>query len=195
MKKILIFIIIMLISINKIYAMSESQILPISEGVENAKIEIIVYESLSCSHCAKFHEDVYPKLKEEFIDTGMVKIIFKHFPLDMAALNASKIAQCKNDGKSDLLHLLFKKQSIWLKGETLEDINKNLKSVLKEENIEIDFSSCVNNSSIEDFVLNNRIEGVKKFEVNSTPTIIINNKKFKESLTFKNLKKYIEKLI
>lgn len=195
MNKIFIFTIIMFISINKIYAISENQILPILEGEENAKIEIIVFESLSCNHCAKFHEDVYPKLKEEFIDTGVVKIIFKHFPLDMAALNASKIAQCKNDGKSDLLHLLFKKQSIWLKGETLKDINKNLESVLKEENIEIDFSSCVNNSSIEDFVLNNRIEGVKKFEVNSTPTIIINNKKFKESLTFKNLKKYIEKLI
>jgi len=195
MKKILIFTIIIFISISKINAVSENKILPISEGEENAKIEILVYESLSCSHCAKFHEEVYPKLKNEFIDTGVVKIAFKYFPLDMAALNASKIAQCKNDGKSDLLHLLYQKQSIWLKGETLEDVNKNLKSVLKEQNIEIDFSSCIENSAIEDFVLNDRIEGVKKFEVNSTPTIIINNEKFKESLTFKNLKKYIEKLI
>ena len=113
----------------------------------------------------------------------------------MAALNASKIAQCKNDGKSDLLHVLFENQSTWVKGETIEDANKNLKSLLKEKNINIDFDKCTNDKNIEDYVLNNRIEGVKKFEINSTPTIIINNKKFKEFLNYKNLKKYIKKLI
>jgi protein-disulfide isomerase len=154
-----------------------------------------VYESLTCGHCADFHKNVYPKLKEDFIDKGLVKIEFRHFPLDMAALNASKIAQCKNDGKSDLLHFLFKNQSMWVKGETVEDANKNLKSLLKEKNINIDFDKCTNDKNIENYVLNNRIDGVKKFEINSTPTIIINNKKFKESLSYKNLKKSIEKLI
>ena len=113
----------------------------------------------------------------------------------MAALNASKIAQCKNDGKSDLLHFLFSNQKKWVKGETVEDVNKNLKKLLKDENIDIDFEKCTNNKNIEDYILNDRIEGVKKFKVNATPTIIINNKKLDKTLNFKNLKKTIEKLI
>ena len=67
----------------------------IISGNENAKITIIAYESLTCSHCANFHKNVYPQLKKEYIDTGLAKIEFRHFPLDIAAFNASKIAQCK----------------------------------------------------------------------------------------------------
>ena len=167
----------------------------IYEGNINAKVTIITYESLTCVHCADFHKNVYPDLKKEFIDTGLVKIEFRHFPLDMAALNASKIAQCKNDGKSDLLHFLFLNQKKWVKGETVEDANNNLKKLLKDENIDVDFDKCISNKSIEDYILNNRIEAVKKFKLNATPTIIINNEKFDKALNFKNLKKSIEKLI
>ena len=66
---------------------------PISEGSREAKIKIIVFESLTCSHCADFHKNIYPNLKKEFIDKGHVFIEFKNFPLDMAAFNASKIAR------------------------------------------------------------------------------------------------------
>ena len=170
--------------INKIY-----------EGKLDSKITIITYESLTCGHCADFHKNVYPQLKKEFIDTGIVKIEFRHFPLDLAALNASKVAQCNNDGKPDLLHFLYLNQQKWAIGETVEDANTNLKKLLKDENIDIDFEKCTNNKNIEDYVLNDRIEGVKKFKVNATPTIIINNKKFDKTLNYKNLKKSIEKLI
>ncbi len=67
------------------------------EGSIDAKVNIIVYESLTCGHCADFHKDVYPKLKKDFIDSGLVKIEFRSFPLDLAALNAAKISNCKND--------------------------------------------------------------------------------------------------
>ena len=167
----------------------------IYEGSKDAKITIITYESLTCGHCADFHKDIYPQLKKEFIDTGMVKIEFRHFPLDMAALNASKVSQCNNDGKSDILHFLFSNQKKWAIGETVETANEKLKKLLKDENIVADFEKCTNNKKIEDYVLNDRIEGVKKFKVNATPTIIINNKKFDKSLNYKNLKKSIEKLI
>ena len=113
----------------------------------------------------------------------------------MAALNASKIAQCKNDGKSDLLHFLVSNEKKWAKGETVENANENLKKLLKDENIDVDFEKCINNKSVEDYILNNRIEAVKKYKLNSTPTIIINNEKFDKTLNFKNLKKSIEKLI
>ena len=65
-------------------------------GNKDAKISIIAFESLTCSHCANFHKNVYPKLKKEYIDTGLAKIEFRHFPLDIAAFNASKVSQCNN---------------------------------------------------------------------------------------------------
>ena len=196
MKKIFLVLTILFLTFStKTIADTSNSIQQIYEGNEDAKVTIIAYESLTCSHCADFHKNVYPKLKKEFIDTGLVKIEFRHFPLDMAAFNASKIAQCNNDGKSDLLHFLFSNQKKWVIGETVEAINENLKKLLKDENIVIDFEKCTNNKNIEDYVLNDRIEGMKKFKVNATPTIIINNKKFDKTLNYKNLKKFIEKLI
>ena len=196
MKKIFLTLTILILTFStQIVADTSNSIQRIYEGNKDAKVTIITYESLTCGHCADFHKNVYPQLKKEFIDAGLVKIEFRHFPLDMAALNASKIAQCNNDGKSDILHFLFSNQKKWAIGETVETANENLKKLLKDENIVIDFEKCTNNKNIEDYVLNDRIEGVKKFKVNATPTIIINNKKFDKSLNYKNLKKSIEKLI
>ena len=193
MKKLFFILFILILSLGQ--KLNAETINQIYEGNIDAKVTIITYESLTCGHCADFHKNVYPDLKKEFIDTGLVRIEFRHFPLDMAALNASKIAQCRNDGKSNLLHFLFLNQKKWVKGETVENANENLKKLLKDEDIEVDFEKCINNKSIEDYILNNRIEAVKKYKLNSTPTIIINNKKFDKTLNFKNLKKTIEKLI
>ena len=192
MKKIFFTLIIIL---NIITNASAEEIKRIIVGNKDAKISIIVFESLTCSHCADFHKKIYPQLKNEYIDTGLAKIEFRHFPLDIAAFNASKISQCKNDGESNILNLLFSNQKKWVKGSTAEEANKNLKTFLVEEGIDVDFEQCINNEKIEDFVLNDRIDGVKKFRVNATPTIIINNKKFEKSLNYKNLKKSLEKLI
>jgi protein-disulfide isomerase len=191
MKKILLILFLFLSSETNIYA----EINRIVSGNNDAKITIIAYESLTCSHCASFHSDVYPQLKKEYIDTGLAKIEFRHFPLDIAALNASKIAQCKQDQGLQILSSLYLNQQSWVKGNSIEAINKNLKKFLKKEGFNLDFDKCVDDKKIEDFVLNDRIEGVKTFKVNATPTIIINNKKFEKSLNYKNLKKSLEKLI
>ena len=167
----------------------------IISGNENAKITIIAYESLTCSHCASFHKEIYPELKKDFIDKGLVKIEFRNFPLDIAAFNASKIAQCNDDQGLMILESLYLDQSTWVKGSTIEEINSNLKKFIKKKGFDIDFDKCINDKKIEDFVLNDRIEGVKNFKVNSTPTIIINNKKFEKTLNYKNLKKSLEKMI
>ena len=167
----------------------------IISGNENAKITIIAYESLTCSHCANFHKEVYPQLKKEYIDTGLAKIEFRHFPLDIAAFNASKITQCKEDQSLEILESLYSNQQAWVKGNTVEEINNNLKKFIEKEGFKVDFEKCINNKEIEDFILNDRIEGSKNFKVNATPTIIINDKKFEKSLNYKNLKKSLEKLI
>ena len=177
MKKIIIILVFYFVSTISISAETKR----IVSGNINAKITIIAYESLTCSHCADFHKDVYPQLKKDYIDTGLAKIEFRHFPLDIAAFNDSKISQCN--------------QQAWVKGSTIEEVNDNLKKFIEKEGFNIDFEKCINNKEIEDFVLNDRIEGTKKFKVNATPTIIINNKKFEKSLNYKNLKKSLEKLI
>ena len=167
----------------------------IISGNENAKITIIAYESLTCSHCANFHKDIYPELKKEYLDTGLAKIEFRHFPLDVAAFNAAKISQCKQDESLEILESLYSNQQAWVKGNTIDEVNKNLKQFIEKKGFKINYEECVNNKEIEDFVLNDRIEGTKNFKVNATPTIIINNKKFEKSLNYKNLKKSLEKLI
>ena len=167
----------------------------IISGNNNAKITIIAYESLTCSHCANFHKDVYPQLKKDYIDTGLVKLEFRHFPLDVAAFNAAKISQCKEEQSLEILESLYSNQQAWVKGNTLDEINKNLQGFIEKKGFKVDFGKCINNKEIEDFVLNDRIEGAKNFKINSTPTIIINNEKFEKSLNYKNLKKTLEKLI
>ena len=164
-------------------------------GEIDAKITIIAYESLTCSHCAGFHKDIYPQLKKDFLDTGLAKIEFIHFPLDIAAFNAAKIAQCNYNQGLEILESLYSNQQEWIKGKSIEEVNNNLKNFIEKKGFKINFEKCINNKNIEDFVLNDRVEGVKNFDINATPTIIINNKKFEKSLNYKNLKKILEKLI
>ena len=192
MKKALFFVIIFFCTISNI---SAENIKRIVIGNADAKISIIAFESLTCSHCANFHKDVFPDLKKDYLDTGLAKIEFRHFPLDIAAFNASKVAQCNNDGDSKILNSLFANQQKWVKGRSAAEANQNLRKFLESEGFNIDFEACINDEKIEDFILNDRIDGVKKFKVNATPTIIINDKKFEKTLNYKNLKKALEKLI
>ena len=188
-------IFLILIFFTTVLNLQAEEIKRITVGNKDAKITIIAFESLTCSHCADFHKNVFPELKKEFLDSGIAKIEFRHFPLDIAAFNASKVAQCKNDGNSDILESLYANQQKWVKGSSIQEANKNLQKFLKNEGFSVDFDSCINNKEIEDSVLNDRIDGTKNFKVSSTPTIIINNKKFEKALTYKNLKKALEKLI
>ncbi len=191
MKKIKIIIILLLGFFTNVNAETKR----ITIGNLEAKITIIAYESLTCSHCANFHIDIYPQLKKDYIDTGLAKIEFRHFPLDIAALNASKIVQCEQNQSLEILESLYFNQQSWVKGKTIGEVNNNLKKFVTEKGFKLDFGKCINNKELEDFVLNDRIEGTKNFKVNATPTIIINDKKFEKTLNYKNLKKSLEKLI
>ena len=193
MKKLFLTLTILFVTLN--YTNADVQVKTILEGNINAKIKLIVYESLTCSHCADFHKEIYPELKKDFIDKGLISIEFRNFPLDLAALNASKVAHCKNDGKSEILHFLFEKQKEWVRGETIEDLNKNLKKLINEKDFGIDFDKCIRDTVVEDHVLNDRINAVKKYNIQATPTLIINDKKFDNPQNYKKLKKTLEKLI
>ena len=193
MKKILLSLIFTFFAIFSIN--SNTTVNTIFEGNVDAKIKLLVYESLTCSHCANFHKDIYPKLKEDFVDKGLVKIEFRNFPLDMMAFNASKIAHCRNDGNSEILHYLFENQDQWVKGKTIKELNLNIKKFIEKSDFKLDVEKCLSNKETEDHILEDRIEGAKKFKLEATPTLIINGEKFDNPTNYKKLKKFLEKLI
>ena len=165
-------------------------------GSENAKIKIKLFSSFTCPHCASFHTEVIPKLSK-YVNAGKVQIIFIDFPLDQAAFNASKLLHCVDDNKQmKLLDSIYENQKQWVTGSTIEQINNNLKIIVKSFGLdEIKFNKCVNNDLISDRILNGRIDAHKKYSIESTPTIIINEKKLKGANDFNNIKKQIEKKI
>ena len=169
----------------------------IAIGDDNAPIKIKVYSSLTCPHCAEFHIKVVPKIKEKYIESGTVQLIFIDFPLDQFAFNASKLLHCLDKEKQIFfLDTLYENQNHWTAGSDANQINNNLKNMV--ENLGIDsnkFDKCLNNDIISDKILNGRIKGHEKYSINSTPTIIINEKKLEGSASFKNIQKKIEKLI
>ena len=122
MKKI--FYILLFIFLSYANVSAENIVKRISEGKENSKITILVYESLTCSHCATFHTDIYPELKKNFIDKGHVKLEYRNFPLDLAAFNAAKIAHCDSNmvKGQEILHFLYTNQSKWVMGKLLRKI-------------------------------------------------------------------------
>ena len=166
-------------------------------GSDDAFVKIKVFSSLTCPHCANFHIKVVSEIKKEYIKSGKVQLIFIDFPLDQAAFNASKLLHCLDKKKQmAFLDIIYETQSVWTNGSNIDDINKNLKKIVKNLGISsVQFDKCLIDEVISDKILNDRIEANKKYSINSTPTIIINEKKLEGSASFKNIKKKIEKLI
>ena len=175
-------------------AKAESKILSI--GNPNAKVIVKVFSSLTCPHCADFHTEIYNKLKKDYIDIGEVKFEHHPFPLDLAALNAEIIVRCQtnNDIKFKLLEEIYIKQKSWAIGSDINKINDLIKKVGSNFDLSEDkMNSCLNDNIAQDEVLNQRIEAQKKYKIESTPTIIINEKKYTKKIDYKTFKKVIDK--
>ena len=166
-------------------------------GSDEAPVKIKIFSSLTCPHCANFHIKVVPKIKEKYIEKGTVQLIFIDFPLDQFAFNASKLLHCLDEEKQKkFLDTLYENQNNWASGTDTNQINNNLKNIVKNFGIDSSqFDKCLNNDTISDKILNGRIRGHEKYSIDSTPAIIINEKKLDGSVNFKNIKKKIEKLI
>ena len=169
----------------------------VTVGSNNADIKIKIFSSLTCPHCAYFHTNVVSQIKKEYIESGKVQLIFIDFPLDQAAFNASKLLNCLDKNlQMKFLDLIYEKQSKWTAGSNINEINENLKKIVETLGISQDsFDKCLVDEDISDKILNGRIEANRKYSINSTPTIIINEKKFEGSVSFEDIKKKIEKLI
>ena len=168
----------------------------LSSGDVNAKVTVKVLSSLTCPACANFHSEIYYNLKKDFIDAGLVKFEHHPFPLDLAALNAEIILRCSiiDEKKFELLGAIYKKQNSWAVGSDINRINESIKKIGTEFNMkEEKMNSCLKNDKSQDEILNQRIEAQKKYKIQSTPTIFINEKKYSGEVNYKKFKKAIEK--
>ena len=168
----------------------------ISIGEQNAKVNVKVFSSLTCPHCASFHIKIFNKLKEEYIDNN--KVYYEHlsFPLDLAALNAEKIIKCTSnkDIAFKLLDSIYRNQNKWAVGEDINKINNSLinlsvKFDLKKEKL----NECLKDENLQDQILSQRIEAQRNYKISSTPTIFINDKEYDGKHDFKSFKKQIDK--
>ena len=175
-------------------AQAESKILSI--GKTDAKVTVKVFSSLTCPHCANFHNAIFNNLKKDYIDNGLVRFEHHAFPLDLAALNAEVIIRCQanNEKKFALLNEIYNKQKSWAVGSYINKINALIKKIALEfdlSNNEMDV--CLQNSKFQDEILEQRIEAQKKYKIESTPTIIVNGKKYTKKIDYKIFKKMIDK--
>ena len=170
----------------------------LSIGDNDSKVTVKVFSSLTCPHCAHFHENIFYNLKKEFISQSKVKFEHHSFPLDLAALNAEIIVRCHidNEKKFQLLSEIYKKQNVWAVGSDIKVINESIKKIGLNTGLnKKQMDSCLNNESAQDQILNERIEAQKKYQIQSTPTIFINEKKYEGKHDYKEFKKAIEKLL
>lgn len=163
-------------------------------GNPDAKVTIIEYASLTCPHCAAFHANTLPALKERYLDTGKAKLAFRDFPLDGLALRAAMVAHCAgNERYFGMLGTLFARQMQWA---TAQDPLLAIAGIARQAGMsEENFKACIADKAVEKTVLDSALEADKTLGVNSTPTIFINGQKFAGALSIEQMAQAIDPLV
>jgi protein-disulfide isomerase len=166
-------------------------------GNAKAPVTLIEYASLTCPHCAHFDEETFPKLKSEYIDKGLVKYIYRDFPLDRVALMAAQIGRCLPPERYfGFIDVLFRQQQNWAGGRDPNQIKENLRKLARLGGMsDATFDKCLADKSVQDGVLSQQLKGEQEFKVNSTPTLIINGKTYPGALTFEELDKVLKPMV
>ena len=159
-------------------------------GDPAAPITIIEYASLTCSHCANFHAETLPKLKKDWIETGKAKLIYRDYPLDRYAATAAMIARCTSKAKYfTFLNAFYAQQSNWSRAEDPVKVLTQLAGLGGMSKADVD--ACLANDALQDGILQMRLEGQMEYDVNSTPSFVINGKKV-SNLPYKDLNDLLE---
>lgn len=163
-------------------------------GNPDAKVTIIEYASLTCPHCAAFHANTLPALKERYLDTGKAKLAFRDFPLDGLALRAAMVSHCAGGERYyGMLGTLFARQMQWA---TAQDPLLAIAGIARQAGMsEESFKACIADKAVEKTVLDSALEADKTLGVNSTPTIFINGQKFAGALTIDQMAQVIDPLV
>jgi protein-disulfide isomerase len=162
-------------------------------GDPNAPVTIIEYSSLTCPHCAQFHNEVLPELKERYIATGQVRLVYRDFPLDQRALEASALAHCAGpDRYFGLLEVMFRTQPTWARAGDLSQL-KGLGRLagMSEEQME----ACLADQELMDNILKTRLDGQEEYELRSTPTFIIGGAAYPGSRSVEEFSALIDPLL
>jgi protein-disulfide isomerase len=162
-------------------------------GKDDAPVTIVEYASMTCPHCAAFHENTYPELKKRYIDTGKVRFIFREFPLDPLAAGASMLARCAPKQQFfPMIETLFHEQRKWAVEKPLPP----LLGIAKQAGFsEKSFNDCLSDQKILDALEAERERASKKFGVQSTPTVFVNGKLQRGSMSIEELAKVIDPLL
>lgn len=180
---------------------NESSVLNLTEndfiiGNDNASITIIEYSSMSCSHCANFHNNTLPDLKKEYIDTGKVKYVFRDFPFNYPALLGSMVMRCiPSEVRYDYMNALYKLQNNWVVKEnaiTHQELYKIMQSGgMSKEN----FDACLNNVDLENQILEEVIAAQSEFNIRSTPSFLINGDLLEGDKSIKVFRQILDKIL
>lgn len=172
----------------------EASLPEVSLGSPKAPVVVIDYASLTCHHCAQFHNDVLPEIQKNYIDPGLVRVIIRDYPGDQVSLIAHQIAWSKGEVKYlDLLKYLYSTQDEWL---LASDPKAALKKIVAKKGITGEqFDKLLKDKELMDKVVRARLEGKKKYNITATPTIIINAKIYPRTLNFEEFEAIVDPLL
>ncbi len=162
-------------------------------GDPEAPVTIIEYASMTCPHCRTFHKEVYPTIKEKYIDTGKAKLYFREFPFDPAAAAAFMLAQCAGEDKYfSMIDVLYEQQSVWKRGKVVDELFKIAKLAgFTQES----FSACLKNQELLDNVLGIQKKAAEDYGVDATPTFFINGEKYSGNMSAEAMGEVIDGLV
>lgn len=162
-------------------------------GEPDAKVTIVEYASMTCPHCASFHNHVLPELKTKYIDTGQVRLVFREFPLDNLAAAGAMLARCAGDNAFPMLEVLFKKQDEWV---TRNDPVSKLFEIAKQAGFTKEsFEKCLTDDKLLSQIEAVRTRANQQFGVNSTPTFFVNGKRLSGGGSMSDFDRALEPLL
>ena len=165
-------------------------------GDKNAPITIIEYSSMSCGHCADFHTNTLEKLKEEYVDTGKVRFVFRNFPFNYPALLGSMVVHCiADDVKYDYMNALFQLQSNWVNKENQKTTHELFKIMQSGGMTKNEFEACITDVELETEILNGLMIAQNEFNIKSTPSFLINGILLEGNKSIKEFRQIIDKIL
>ena len=165
-------------------------------GSKDAPITIIEYSSLSCIHCANFHNNTLPQIKEEYIDTGKVRFIFRDFPLNMPALVGSMILRCvPSEMRYDYMNVLFYLRNNWVISDNAKSTKELYKIMQSGGMTKEEFDICLKNDQLGDKIIKERMDAQKKFSIQSTPSFIVNGVLVSGEKSIKEFRQIIDQIL
>lgn len=162
-------------------------------GNADAPVTIVEYSSMTCPHCATFHNMTLPTIKERYIDTGKARLVMREFPFDPRAEAGFMLARCSDRNYFPMIDTLFRQQRQWAAVENTSEVLLQISRMagFTQES----FEACLTNQELLDDVRAVRARGASEFRVDSTPTFFINGNTYKGALSVDEMSAIIDSML